>query len=232
MKNTEKISYGLLITLIIFIIANYLSDSFQLNLESVPSSFVLHSIMLILSIFFMILFKKNLNYRISLPKFRKILRPILFGLLISIIANMAISIITIVAGGEIQGNPIALKMNAFQVFIFIVIYASIAEEMLFRGFLLNFLEPLKSKGFFILKRKISLSVIVSALTFGLAHLILIATGANIAFLIKAVIFTTLLGIVAGYYQEKYDNNAYAIIVHMAGNSIGVIGILLMNSDGL
>ena len=49
-----------------------------------------------------------------------------------------------------------------------------------------------------------------------------------AFLIKAVIFTTLLVIVAEYYQEKYDNNAYAIIVNMVGNSIGVIGILLIN----
>lgn len=36
------------------------------------------------------------------------------------------------------------------------------------------------------------------------------------------------GLIAGYYQEKYDNNAYAVIIHMAGNSIGVIGALLMN----
>jgi membrane protease YdiL (CAAX protease family) len=230
MKNIEKISYGLLITIIIFIIANYFSVSVHLNLEQVPNSFVLHSTMLILSIFFISIFRKNLNYKISLPRFQKILKPILFGVLVSIIANIALSIITKVAGGDIQGNPIALKMNAFQVFIFIFIYASIAEEMLFRGFLLNLLEPLKSKGFYLLKRKISLSVIISALTFGLSHLILITTGVNSAFLIRVVIFTTLLGIVAGYYQEKYDNNAYAIIVHMAGNSIGVIGVLLMSPD--
>lgn len=230
MKNIEKISYGLLITIIIFIIANYFSVSVHLNLEQVPNSFVLHSTMLILSIFFISIFRKNLNYKISLPSIQKILKPILFGVLVSIIANIALSIITNVAGGDIQGNPIALKMNAFQVFIFIFIYASIAEEMLFRGFLLNFLEPLKSKGFYLLKRKISLSVIISALTFGISHLILITTGVNSAFLIRVVIFTTLLGIVAGYYQEKYDNNAYAIIVHMSGNSIGVIGVLLMSPD--
>jgi len=34
--------------------------------------------------------------------------------------------------------------------------------------------------------------------------------------------------IAGYYQEKYDNNAFAIIVHMSGNLMGVIGALLMN----
>jgi membrane protease YdiL (CAAX protease family) len=35
-----------------------------------------------------------------------------------------------------------------------------------------------------------------------------------------------LGLIAGYYQEKYDNNAYAIIVHMSGNLMGLIGALI------
>lgn len=42
-----------------------------------------------------------------------------------------------------------------------------------------------------------------------------------------VLGPTLLGIVAGYYQEKYENNFYAIIVHMAGNLMGVIGAIMM-----
>jgi hypothetical protein len=38
-----------------------------------------------------------------------------------------------------------------------------------------------------------------------------------------------LGIAAGYYQEKYDNNtSYAIIVHMGGNLFGVLSAFLMN----
>ena len=230
MKKNEKIAYGLIITIIIYLIATYFGKMFELNNEFISPSFVLHSIMLGLSIFCILVFKKNLNYRISLPKFRKILRPILFGILVTIIANVTISIITKVVGGSLEEHPLLSTMNAFQIFTFVFLYASIAEEMLFRGILLNFLEPLKAKGFNFLKRKISLSVIISALAFGLGHLILIFTGVNSAFLIRIVLFTTILGLVAGYYQEKYDNNAYAIIVHMAGNSIGVIGVLLMNPE--
>jgi membrane protease YdiL (CAAX protease family) len=230
MKKAEKITYGIIITITIYLIAAYLGKTIKLNIEFIPSSFVLHSIMLILSIFCIFIFKKNLNYKISFPKFRKILRPILFGILVTIIANVTMSIITKVLGGSIEEHPLLFKMNILQTIAFVFFYASIAEEMLFRGILLNFLEPLKEKGFSFLKRKISLSVIISALAFGLGHLILISTGVNSAFLIRIVLFTTILGIVAGYYQEKYDNNAYAIIVHMAGNSIGVIGILLMNPE--
>lgn len=230
MKKIEKITYGLIITMIIFLIATYLGKVIKLNNEFIPSSFVIHSIMLLLSIFCIFIFKKNVNFKISLPKLRKIFRPILFGILVTIIANVAISIIIKILGGSIEEHPALSSMNALQIFIFIFIYASIAEEMLFRGLLLNFLEPLKEKGFNFLKRKISLSVIISALAFGFGHLILIFTGVNSAFLIRVVVFTTILGLVAGYYQEKYDNNAFAIIVHMAGNSIGVIGVLLMSPE--
>jgi membrane protease YdiL (CAAX protease family) len=47
------------------------------------------------------------------------------------------------------------------------------------------------------------------------------------FVIRIVLFATCLGIIAGYYQEKYDNNAYAIAVHMSGNSIAVLGTFLI-----
>jgi len=46
------------------------------------------------------------------------------------------------------------------------------------------------------------------------------------FLIRMVLFTSVVGLIAGYYQEKYDNHAYAIMVHMAGNLMGLISILL------
>lgn len=94
--------------------------------------------------------------------------------------------------------------------------------------MLNLLKPLNTKGITVFKRKISLPVILSAIAFGLAHLILIKYGVGVLFLIKIVLFTTSLGIVAGYYQEKYDNNAYAIIVHMGGNLFGVVGAILMS----
>ena len=119
-------------------------------------------------------------------------------------------------------------MSPVQVLFFMFFYASVAEEILFRGFLLNLLKPLKKRGISLFNRRISLSVIISALAFGLAHLILITAGIDALFLVRVVLFTFTLGLVAGYYQEKYDNTAYAIIVHMAGNSVAVIALFMMS----
>ena len=92
---------------------------------------------------------------------------------------------------------------------------------------MNILKPLKAVGITISKRTISLPVIISAVAFGLAHLILITTGASGMVILRVVVFTTVLGLIAGYYQEKYDNNAYAIIVHMAGNWFGFMAAVMM-----
>lgn len=46
-------------------------------------------------------------------------------------------------------------------------------------------------------------------------------------MIRMLVFTFVLGLIAGYYQEKYDNHAFAIIVHMAGNLMGLVSILMM-----
>jgi len=136
------------------------------------------------------------------------------------------TVINKTAGLETGSHPLINKISPWQLIVFVLFYASIAEELLFRGFLLNILKPLKAKGIAILKRRLSLSVIISGLAFGLAHLILLASGTEASYVMKAVVFTSLLGIIAGYYQEKFDNNAYAIIVHMSGNLVGVVGILL------
>jgi membrane protease YdiL (CAAX protease family) len=172
--------------------------------------------------------KNNLNFNISLPKFKNVLKPIIIGIVLTIVINILMTIATKLVGGKIEEHPLLSKMNPIQVLIFVFIYASIVEEILFRGFLLNLLKPLKTSGITIFKRKISFSVIISALAFGLAHLILIKTGVDSSFLLRVVLFTTTLGLVAGYYQEKYDNNSYAIIVHMSGNSVALIGAFLIS----
>jgi membrane protease YdiL (CAAX protease family) len=67
---------------------------------------------------------------------------------------------------------------------------------------------------------------IAAVAFSLAHLILITSGANAFFIVRTLVFTFVLGLIAGYYQEKYDNNAYAIVVHMGGNLMGLITALV------
>ena len=235
MKNSKQILLGLIVTILIYTAAIFSGNNLHLKIDFIPDSFVTHTVMIILSFIVIYLFKETVNYRISVPKFKQILKPILFGFLATVIVNITMSIImNLLASGNgstggNEAHPLLTQMSPFQVFLFVFIYASIAEEILYRGFLLNILSPLKTKGILIFKRKVSVSVMRSAVIFGLSHLILMTIGAGGMFLVKVVVFTTILGLIAGYYQEKYENNALAIIVHMAGNILSIVGVILMSS---
>jgi membrane protease YdiL (CAAX protease family) len=226
MGNSKRLFYGLVITAVIFVMANIIEVHFHLHTRFIVDSFTIDTVMILLSVLIIIVLRENIRYTISLPKLKYVFRPILFGIVVSLVFNILMTVVAHFSGNK-EGHFLIFNMSPVQVFLFVFIYASIAEEILFRGFLLNILKPLKVKGISCFKRRISLPVIISALVFGLAHLILITTGAGIVFLVMIVLSTTCLGLVAGYYQEKYDNNTYAIIVHMAGNSIPLLGILLM-----
>jgi len=227
MKNNERVIWGLLLTTIVFLISTLAGKNFSLNNEFIPDTFITNMLMLILSIGLICGLKKHVNYKISLPKFQNTLRPILFGLLAAIAINIIMSIVEKALGvKEIESHSAHSAMSPLQFFIFIFICTPIAEEVLFRGFLQNILKPLKVKGIRIIKRYVSIPVIISAVAFGLVHLIVMTSGSGTLFVIRTVVFATTLGLIAGYYQEKYDNNAYAITVQMAGNFVALIAVLL------
>ena len=126
-----------------------------------------------------------------------------------------------------KSNPL-LNLSPLQLLLFVLIYASVAEELLFRGFLLNMLEPLIARGFRLFRIKISVPVIISAVLFGLAHFVLLKTGANIASVFSIVLGATVVGLIAGYFQEKYENNTLlGMVVHVTFNAMGAFGLLLM-----
>ncbi len=228
MKNIERLLYGIIITIIIFTISTFIGSKFHLSIKFIPYSFVTHFLMLVLSFCSIYGLRRYVKFKIALPVLKKTLKPILFGLIASIVINISLTIRLKSFGGKLDAHPALAKMSSLQIFIFAFIFASIAEEILFRGFLLNFLKPLNIKGITFLKRNISIPVIISGIAFGLGHLILITSGVGILFLIRIVVFTTVLGIIAGYYQEKHNNTAYAILVHMAGNLMVVIVAFLMS----
>ncbi len=227
MKNTVKVLVGLLVTAIIFYFSNVLGSRTIVNSDFIPNTFITHTLMLLLSLITIGVLWKQVQYRIAWPKLSRIFRPVLFGFLGFFLVNVLFGIITMIATGDAADpHPAMQRMDALQIFVFVFLYASIAEELLFRGLLMNLLKPLKDKGIKIFKRKISLPVIIAAVLFGLGHLVLISTGAETLFLVRVVTATTVLGLVAGYYQEKYENNAYAIIAHMAGNLLGLIPAII------
>lgn len=230
MRNTDRLFVGLIITIVIYFISIIFGAKININVDFVHDSFGTYTVMLFLSIIAIYFLKKYVNYKISFPALRKVIKPALIGFIVSIVVNILMNISIKILGGNMENHPALMSMSPIQIFVFVVIYASVAEELLFRGFLMNILRPLKGKGIKVIKRRVSIPVMISAIAFGLAHLFLIKTGVGFLFLLRIVVFTTILGLVAGYYQEKYNNNAYAIIVHMAGNLMGLVAAILMGMN--
>lgn len=227
-----RLIVGLLITVTVFAVSLYISRVVRFNSDFIPSSFSTDVLMLQLSVALILVMRKQVNYRIALPSFKSTLRPILFGFLSAVVINITIGLLAVALSGSIDTrpndvHPVVARESVLQFVLFTLVLASVAEEFLFRGFFQNYLSPLKTKGFSLFRRRISLPVFIGALTFGLAHLILLSSGVGVFFVVRIVLFTFTLGLIAGYYQEKYDNHAYAIIVHMSGNLMGVIGIMMM-----
>lgn len=228
MKNSHKLIIGLLFTAAIYLISGFLGKYINPKIPFFYKTFGLHSIMLVLSIISIVLFKKQLDFKMKIPKLKTVWKPVFLAIFMTIFINVSISIMTRLLGGHPQPHPAMKEMNINQIIVFVFFYASIAEEFLHRGFLLNLLKPFKSKGITLFKRHISLSVIIAGLSFGLMHLGTIRYGVSYAFLVQIVTFTSVLGVLAGYYQEKYDNFSYAILVHMSGNLLGVLSVFVMN----
>ncbi len=226
---SARVFSAVLLTFIIFGISTVSGRFIKTGVSFLQGSFMTHTIMLILSVLMIYAMKKQVNYRISIPSARSVIMPFLTGLFSSFFINIFLAVITAVSGGKMGSHKMLEQMTPLQVFILVFIYASIAEEFLFRGFLLNMLKPLNKYSIRIFLLRLSLPVIISGILFGFAHVILITTGAGFLFVGRIVVFTAVLGIIAGYYHEKHDNHAYAIIVHMAGNIPAVLGSFLASA---
>lgn len=142
MNNTQRLIYGLAITLIIFAIASIAGKFIPLGSDFFPDSVITHSVMLTFSLAVIISLKKVVPFRIAWPRFRTILKPAFFGLLTAIVINILLTALTLATGGKAEAHPLLEASTPLQTFLFVFIFASLAEEMLLRGFLQNILSPL------------------------------------------------------------------------------------------
>ena len=224
----SRLLVGLLLTFSVSAVAVVLRNVVKLDSKFFPNFALSGFIIIILAVLLIVAFRKQLEYRISVPKFNQIWKPVLFGLLTSLVINILTGIITTAFHGKIEGHPALMNASVLQFVLFTLILAPVAEEHLFRGFLQNYLKPLGDKGITVFHRRISLPVLIAAMAFSLSHLGLLASGVGTAFMIRTALFTFILGTIAGYYQEKYNNIIPAILVHMAGNLMGMIPVVLLN----
>ncbi|MBU1702702.1 MAG: CPBP family intramembrane metalloprotease, partial [Candidatus Eisenbacteria bacterium] len=133
--------------------------------------------------------------------------------------------------GDGEGH-FADEFTFLQMVIGIWIIASTCEEVVMRGLIQGYLDPLKKHGIGFGRIFFSLPVITCALLFSAMHVPLLIMGIDTALGISILISTFLLGLIAGYYRENTGSLIPAIIAHSAANIFGVglewfIGMFLL-----
>lgn len=142
---------------------------------------------------------------------------ITWGIILGVIAS-------IVSLASRAGGMSPLKGLTFiQVVLLVWILASVAEEVLVRGYVQSYLEPLINRGFTAFRMRISLPVILSALFFAAMHIVLLTTGTPFLTTYIIVVFTFFLGLVAAYQRERTGSILPAIAAHVSFNIGGVLG---------
>jgi len=209
---------GIFVTFLVLMISGGIEITLKSLSISIPEGVGSQFGILIISILLIFLFsrKQIIKFNISKLKIRQLIYPIGLTVLLSIL----IYLFSMIVGNE--NHPSATSMSVLQQLIFIVFFASLSEELLFRGFLQNMLEPIRSCGINISNIRLSLPVIISGVLFGIMHFALVSTGASFSLVIQIVVSAMLLGMIAGFFQEKHNNFTFAFIVHMTANLSGLI----------
>lgn len=164
------------------------------------------------------------------------IKPVLVAVLVSILAQLGMLILMMflvtISGITPPRDNIFTSMSFIETVLSVWIIASICEEVLFRGLLYGFLQPLKIYGIGTGKFFISLPVAVCAVMFSLGHLCLLGQIPGI--MIFAIVLSTgLLGFVAGYFRETSQSLLPAIAAHMTFNIVGyTVPKLLMSLVGM
>jgi len=178
--------------------------------------FLTHSGMLVLStlIIWFLAKGKLSDYGFKKPINADTVRIVMLAVCIGIIVALFRSFLAGGWGGSAEDS------FSIQIIIGIWIYASIAEEILTRGLIQGHLKPLAGKGLTVSDARISVPVFIGALFFALMHFAMVTLGIDIVSVIATVISAFIVGIMAGYYCEKNESLAPAILIHMLFNIAG------------
>jgi membrane protease YdiL (CAAX protease family) len=185
--------------------------------------FINHTAMLIFSIIIMLVASKGKlsRYGFRLAENAQLKQSISWGLGLGIISTL------IEASLPGKESLVSGELTFLQIVVFVWLYASISEEVFFRGLIQTSLSSLTHYGFTVFERRISLPVLISALLFGLVHLMQSAMGAGDYQVLIIVFFAFALGIIAGYQRERTESLVPAIMVHMFANVGGSLASSLI-----
>jgi membrane protease YdiL (CAAX protease family) len=221
---------------IIYVVSRILSQATLPHLSGMidPGSvgqknLVFKSYMLLLTLLTMYLFRKQATDRYGFQPGVKVSYPLLLkkGILFSLLGLACLIIVNVGAFAITRKKPVGFPPEKFiNWFLYIWIWSSVVEEILFRGLLQSYLGQFNQKLFAIRKAVISPAVFVPALLFAAMHLTLFMQGMTASVVAGIFINALILGLLAGYYREKTGSIYPAIFLHILFNVIGYLPSLL------
>jgi membrane protease YdiL (CAAX protease family) len=151
-------------------------------------------------------------------------RLVLYAVVLGTVSGIAVKLS--------PGVPLDEKLKAMgqsRVPILLLV-ATVIEELTMRGWLQGFLEPLRTHLVKLGRVSVSVPVLTVALVFGAWHAPTILSDPWTGSIM--VVFTTLLGWLAGTGRERTGSLLPAVVIHLGGNVGGVVaGILWMIVHG-
>ena len=211
-----RMSLGVVVSAAVTLLALYAGHVAPLPKSSfLPASFVTHSVMLVFSLVIMWVIPRT-----SFPDFGFATGTYRFKptILLWVLPTGVLSSLAILASGGTKAPGPAVGLSQLQLVIFVLIYASVCEEVLTRG-LLQTLVAGKSPGVD-RARRLSTPVLVSGIFFGAMHLVLIPSMGPAAAV--PILLATLLGFIAAHYREATGSLLPAILVHALFNVGGML----------
>lgn len=181
-----------------------------------PPSFVVHTLMLALSLVLIWLLSRGQLALYGLTAGTYKFSP---RILMWVLPTAVLSTVSALASPGGQHTSALGELTKAQIIVFVWVYASISEELLTRGLLQTLLssshsvEPPA-------RRRLSLPVIVSALFFGAMHIVLVGSMGPRA--VPVIVLAVCLGLVAGRYREHTGSLIPAIVVHGLFNIGGML----------
>jgi membrane protease YdiL (CAAX protease family) len=220
-KAVLKIVIAFLLTALVLGIAGVMTELLgrflqATQLEDIPKSFITHSSMLLMSLVLILIINRwrLKNYGFKLPKNSNWRMVTLLGLAGGVVASITLSLM--------PGENLPANGRFVEMVVFIWIYASISEEVLFRGLIQGYLQPLHGYSFKLFGKSISLPVFVCAVLFGSIHFNPLIAAMGSARMLTIVFFAFILGIIAGYYRERTGSLIQPILVHALFNIGGTL----------
>ena len=204
---------SLLLLFFIVVASSIINGIIVSNFQLIPKGLVMQLCFVLFSYLLIKFYNLEINYSLSIPNLFKVL-SFTFILIFFILFILDIIIP--------NSNSGSISNFSTKDVLTILLLNGFGEEFLFRGFLQNYYSEFKKYQFNLLKIKISYSVFITGLLFGFMHFAIMSYGVDFISALKIVISATFVGLLSGYYYEKYNTLFAPIIIHFTCNLSSIL----------